>query len=109
MLDLNAIIKDINKMLPRMIGEDIELVSAPGLNLGKVKADPTQIEQILMNLAVNARDAMPKGGRLTIETASVRLDGDYGRTLPSFPLGITFFWQWPTPVGDHSRAPASYF
>ena len=86
-LDLNAIIKDINKMLPRMIGEDIELVSAPGPNLGKVKADPTQIEQILMNLAVNARDAMPKGGKLTIETASVHLDGDYRQRHSMVPGG----------------------
>jgi len=77
LLDLNVIIEDINKMLPRMIGEDIELVFVPGKDLGKTKADPVQIEQILMNLAANARDAMPKGGRLVIETASVRLDEAY--------------------------------
>src|SRR5205823_4732943 len=76
-LDLNAIIEDINKMLPRLIGEDIELVFVPGQKLGKVKADPVQIEQVLMNLVANARDAMPKGGKLLIETASVQLDDTY--------------------------------
>jgi two-component system, cell cycle sensor histidine kinase and response regulator CckA len=77
LLDQNLIIEDINKMLPRLIGEDIELVFVPGENLGKVKADPVQIEQIVMNLVANARDAMPKGGRLVIETASLRLDDAY--------------------------------
>src|SRR5712691_6234958 len=77
LLELNLIIEDINKMLPRLIGEDIELVFVPGKKLGKVKADPVQIEQILMNLVANARDAMPKGGRLVIETASVRLEEAY--------------------------------
>src|SRR5437868_5813088 len=77
LLDLNTIIEDINKMLPRLIGEDIELVFAPGQKLGKVKADPVQIEQVLMNLVANARDAMPKGGKLLIETASVQLDDTY--------------------------------
>jgi signal transduction histidine kinase len=77
LLDLNLIIEDINKVLPRLIGEDIELVFVPGKKLGKVKADPVQIEQILMNLVANARDAMPKGGRLVIETAAMRLDEPY--------------------------------
>src|SRR6476646_10899565 len=85
LLDLNLIIEDINKMLPRLIGEDIELVFIPGKKLGRVKADPVQIEQILMNLVANARDAMPKGGRLVIETASVvpprRLRSADGRRL----------------------------
>lgn len=76
-LDLNMIVRDINKMIPRLIGEDIELVFVPGADLGKVKADQTQIEQVLINLAANARDAMPKGGRLTIETANVYLDDTY--------------------------------
>ena len=87
LLDLNLIIEDINKMLPRLIGEDIELVFVPGEKLGRVKADPVQIEQILMNLVANARDAMPKGGRLVVETASVRLDEAYVQEHSIVPPG----------------------
>ena len=87
LLDLNQIIEDINKMLPRLIGEDIELVFVPGEHLGKVKADPVQIEQVLMNLAANARDAMPKGGRLVIETASLRLEDAYVQEHSIVPPG----------------------
>ncbi|MFQ5694499.1 MAG: PAS domain S-box protein [Terriglobia bacterium] len=78
-LDLNAIITDIEKMLRRLIREDVELVTRLGTELGRVKTDPTQCEQIIMNLAINARDAMPRGGRLTIETANVELDEPYVR------------------------------
>src|SRR5882762_3167145 len=78
-LDLNAVVTENLKMLTRMIGEDIDLVMIPASNLGAVKADAGQIEQVIMNLAVNARDAMPSGGKLTIETASVALDEDYAR------------------------------
>ncbi|MGZ9146788.1 MAG: ATP-binding protein [Candidatus Deferrimicrobiaceae bacterium] len=74
-LDLNLIVSNLEKMLKRLIGENIELVAIPGANLGKVKADPGQIEQVIVNLALNARDAMPRGGRLTIETANADLDG----------------------------------
>jgi two-component system, cell cycle sensor histidine kinase and response regulator CckA len=87
LLDLNLIIEDINKMLPRLIGEDIELVFIPGAKLGRVKADPVQIEQILMNLVANEREAMPKGGRLVIETASVRLDEAYIQEHSIVPPG----------------------
>jgi hypothetical protein len=78
-LDLNALISEMSKLLLRLIGEDIELVTALAPNLGQVKADHGQIEQVIMNLAVNARDAMPRGGRLTIETANVELDEEYAR------------------------------
>jgi PAS domain S-box-containing protein len=78
-LDLNAIVTENLNMLNRVIGEDIELVMIPGSELGAVKADPGQIEQVIMNLAVNARDAMPRGGKLTIETANVVLDESYAR------------------------------
>jgi CheY-like chemotaxis protein len=63
-----------------MIGEDIDLVMVPGAALGAVRADPGQIDQVIMNLAVNARDAMPKGGKLTIETANITLDENFART-----------------------------
>jgi signal transduction histidine kinase len=87
LLDLNSIIEEINKMRPRLIGEDIELEFVPGKKLGRVKADPVQIEQVIMNLAANARDAMPKGGRLLIETASVRLDDAYVQAHSIVPPG----------------------
>jgi len=75
--DLNDVIVRIAKTLPRLIGEDIEFTFAPGEGLGRVRVDPLQIEQILMNLAANARDAMPQGGHLRIETSDVRLDDNY--------------------------------
>jgi PAS domain S-box-containing protein len=79
-LDLNAVVLDVEKMLQRLIGEDIQLVTVLSEALGRVKADPGQIEQVIVNLAVNARDAMPKGGKLIIETADIDLDGHYAGT-----------------------------
>jgi len=75
--DLNEVIARIAKTLPRLIGEDIECTFLPSGELGRVRVDPLQIEQILMNLAANARDAMPQGGHLRIETSDVRLSDDY--------------------------------
>jgi two-component system cell cycle sensor histidine kinase/response regulator CckA len=81
-LDLNAVAADLEKMLDRMLGEDIESEIRPAKDLGLVKADPTQIEQVLLNLMVNARDAMPEGGRLTIETANADFDEEYAASHP---------------------------
>jgi PAS domain S-box-containing protein len=79
-LDLNEVVAENLKMLTRMIGEDIDLVMVPGASLGAVRADPGQIDQVIMNLAVNGRDAMPQGGKLTIETANVTLEENFART-----------------------------
>jgi PAS domain S-box-containing protein len=78
-LDLNTVLRDLDKMLHRLIGEDIELVTVFTDDLGRVKTDPGWVEQIIMNLGVNARDAIPEGGKLTIETANVELDETYAR------------------------------
>ena len=77
LLDLNSIVSDMGKMLRRLIGESIDLAVVPGENLWAVKADPGHMEQVLMNLSVNARDAMPDGGRLTIETSNIDLGDVY--------------------------------
>lgn len=76
-LDINLIVIDMDRILRRLIGEHIELVAKPQPGLERIKADPNQLEQVIMNLAVNARDAMPHGGELTIETANVTLDENY--------------------------------
>jgi two-component system, cell cycle sensor histidine kinase and response regulator CckA len=78
-LDLNAATHELEKMLRRLIGENIEIIFRRNPHLGRVKMDPGQVEQVLMNLAVNARDAMPRGGRLRIETTNVELDETYAR------------------------------
>lgn len=86
-LDLNEVVDRMNKLLKRLIGEDIDLATRLRPDLHPVEFDPGQIEQIVMNLAVNARDAMPGGGRLTIETANVVLDEEYVRNHPEAQSG----------------------
>ena len=76
-LDLNEVLASMDKMLRRILGADVDLVSLPARPLGRVRADPGSLEQVILNLAVNARDAMPTGGKLTLETANVVLDDAY--------------------------------
>lgn len=84
-LVLNAVVSDMEKMLHRLIGEDVELSTSLDPELGKVRADQGQIEQVIMNLAVNARDAMPEGGKLTIQTANLEMDEAFVRQY-SYPV-----------------------
>ena len=86
--ELNPVVGGIVKMLHRLIGEDIELIFVPGEGLGRVRLDPVQIEQVLMNLAANSRDAMPQGGRFTVQTSNVQLDEQYAdRKRAVIPTG----------------------
>ena len=81
-INLNSIVEEMGKLIPRLIGEDVELVLHTSPDLGTIRADVSQIEQIIMNLAVNARDAMPKGGKLLIETSNEELDSAYKTAHP---------------------------
>ena len=78
-INLNDIMLNLDSLLRRLIGEDIEVLTVPANDLGTVKADPGQIEQVIMNLALNSRDAMPRGGKLTLETSNAILDSTYAR------------------------------
>jgi nitrogen-specific signal transduction histidine kinase/ActR/RegA family two-component response regulator len=87
-VELNQVVGRVAKTLPRLIGEDIEFSFTPGSGLGRVRVDPVQIDQILMNLAANARDAMPQGGHLRIETSNLTLDDEYMHRKPAvIPAG----------------------
>ena len=86
-VDLNALVRDIEKLLRRLIGEDILFATVLHPRLGNVRADPGQLEQVIVNLAVNARDALPAGGRLTIETRNVELDESYAAEHPGVKPG----------------------
>lgn len=81
-INLNGVVEEMGKLLPRLIGEDIELVIRGSEDLGAIRADANQMEQVIMNLAVNARDAMPAGGRLLIETSNAELDSAYNSVHP---------------------------
>ena len=86
MLDLNTIVSGAGNLLKRLIGEDVGLVTVLAPDLGMVKADPGQVEQVIMNLAVNARDAMPEGGKITVETSNVDVDATYAAEhIPLIP------------------------
>ncbi len=86
-INLNAVVSDLKGMLRRLIGEDVEIKFSLAPELAAVKIDPGQIEQVIMNLAVNSRDAMPQGGKLLIETANVYLDEGYGHHHDNIPAG----------------------
>src|SRR5439155_14862452 len=85
--DLNQTVRNMVKMLRVLIGEDVELITNLSEEIGRIEADPGQLEQVIMNLAVNARDAMPSGGKLIIETSAVRLDEAYARTYSEVTPG----------------------
>jgi PAS domain S-box-containing protein len=109
-LDLNEVVNENLKMLTRMIGEDIDLVMVPGPSLGAVRADPGQIDQVIMNLAVNARDAMPQGGKLTIETRNVSVDESFARTRrPLLPGEYVMLSISDTGVGMDSETQSRIF
>ena len=109
-LDLNVVVGDMDRMLRRLIGEHIALVTVPAPDLGSVRADPSQIEQVLVNLVVNARDAMPDGGRLTIETANVELDAAYAQDhLGASPGPYTMLAVTDTGTGMDATVRAHLF
>ena len=109
-LNLNTLVTDMDKMLPRLIGEDISVSVKLDPALGQVKADPGQIEQVLMNLAVNARDAMPQGGSLHVATANVELDLAFTRQHPgSRPGHYIMLSVADTGIGMDSETQAHIF
>ncbi|HTB91257.1 MAG TPA: PAS domain S-box protein [Candidatus Sulfotelmatobacter sp.] len=86
-INLNSVVEEMGKLLPRLIGEDIELILRPGQQLGTIRADASQMEQVIMNLAVNSRDAMPTGGKLLIGTCNCDLDQSYTASHPLMKPG----------------------
>jgi PAS domain S-box-containing protein len=109
-VNLNGVVTENLKMLTRMIGEDIDLVMVPESNLWPVRADSGQIDQVIMNLAVNARDAMPSGGKLTIETANASLDEEYARHhAPLHPGDYVMVAISDTGVGMDSETQSHIF
>ena len=109
-IDLDEVVAGAGKMLKRLIGDDIELVTVLAPDLGMVKADPGQVEQVIMNLAVNARDAMPDGGQLTIETTNVELGQEYAQEhLPVPPGSYVLFSVSDTGTGMDEATKARLF
>jgi len=102
-INLNSIVEEMGKLIPRLIGEDVELVLHTSPDLGTIRADVSQIEQIIMNLAVNARDAMPKGGKLLIETSNEELDSVYKTAHPVVKPGRYVLLAFRTPALEWIR------
>ncbi len=102
-LDLNTIISDLKKMMGRLIGEDIDFVTIAEPGLGRVKADPGQVEQVLLNLVVNSRDAMPNGGQLTIQTANTFLSGEHATQHSALPGNYVMLSVGDTGCGMDDR------
>jgi PAS domain S-box-containing protein len=109
-LDINLIVEEMAKMLPRLLGEDIELQSRLSAGIGEVKADQGQIEQVIMNLAVNARDAMPGGGRLLISTEQIFMDSDQAlKRSPMIPGSYILLSVSDTGTGMDRQTQAHIF
>ncbi len=108
-INLNDILSGMEKMLPRVIGEDVEIRAFRTPNIRRVKADPGQIEQVIMNLVVNARDAMPNGGKLTIETADVRFNGHDASIHNVVPGNYVMLAVSDTGIGMDSETRAKIF
>ena len=109
-LDMNSIVVSVEKMLQRLIGEHIALRAVLDPKLGQVKADQGQMEQVIMNLVVNARDAMPEGGKLTIETSNVELDEDYARKhVPQLPGSYVLLTVSDTGIGMDATTQSHIF
>jgi len=109
-IDLNDIMLNLDSLLRRLIGEDIEVLTVPARDLGSVKADPGQIEQVIMNLALNSRDAMPHGGKLTLETSNVELDEKYaGEHQPIAPGSYVMLAVSDTGLGMSAEVQARVF
>jgi PAS domain S-box-containing protein len=109
-LDLNVVVAEMDRMLRRLIGEHIALVTVLAPDLGRVRADPNQIEQVIVNLAVNARDAMPDGGKLTIETANITLDESFAQGhLGSVPGAYALLAVTDTGTGMDASVRAHLF
>ncbi|OLC71983.1 MAG: hypothetical protein AUH78_17050 [Gemmatimonadetes bacterium 13_1_40CM_4_69_8] len=109
-LDVNALLTNLEKLLRRLIGEHIELRTALAPNVGAVQADPGQLEQVIVNLAVNARDAMPQGGQLTIETANAELDEAYAAEhFPARPGSYVLLAVTDTGTGMDAQTKSHIF
>ncbi len=109
-LDLNAVLMTVERILRRLIGEDVELVLQLAEDLGEIEADPSQVDQLILNLALNARDAMPEGGRLTLQTANIYLDATYAhRHLGARPGDYVMLAVIDTGTGMDAQTQARIF